>query len=692
MKKIILSLLLLGTIKVSAQQHHVCGTDEVMKKIYAERSELEKTLMTQRQSLQNRQNHLSSSASYTIPVVFHIMHLGGPENISDSQVMDAVRILNNDFSHQSPDTVDIIPSFKSIADSTGIQFALATLDPFGNCTNGIVHHYDTDADWNDSSPSIYSYTWDPTMYMNVYVVKTITLSSGFGAAGYAYYPGSLPAGDPRDGIVVLNNYLGSIGTASPLQSRVLTHEAGHWFGLMHVFGGHGAGVDCTGDDYINDTPTTIGYTVCPNSSVPSSYQICTPGVDENFQNFMDYSYCCRMFTQGQGQNMRITLTDPFSNRDFLSTSNNLALTGVTGQQLTCVPIADFSFNRPITCTGVPITFTDASWNGLPTSYSWSFPSGSPSTSVQAAPMVTYSTPGVYSATLTVSNAAGTSAPVTKSNIITVTTNAATYPSVWSDSFEGSSLPNNDWSIANSSGGANWEQSIDAAYTGAFSAKLPAVGNTRRAVTSITSPTINLSAIPNPILSFKVATAETNPNHINTLEVLTSTDCEQSWQQLYSKTGSALVTTIDSITPFIPVSQSQWRLETIVLSAAASATAASFKFVYTRDTLGGASNIFIDDVNVISTTSIKPIAGKTQIQLYPNPSQGKVKLALTVSHSENVGIEITDVTGRIVKQMQRTVDLGTSTFIIAEDKTLQEGIYLVHVKTSEQELTKKLVIQ
>src|SRR5688500_2425971 len=35
-----------------------------------------------------------AAANYTIPVVFHILHTGGGENITDAQVQDAVQILN----------------------------------------------------------------------------------------------------------------------------------------------------------------------------------------------------------------------------------------------------------------------------------------------------------------------------------------------------------------------------------------------------------------------------------------------------------------------------------------------------------------------------------------------------------------------------------------------------------------------
>ncbi len=69
------------------------------------------------------------------------------------------------------------------------------------------------------------------------------------------------------------------------------------------------------------------------------------------------------------------------------------------------PDAQFTADNTVITAGDSVQFTDQSTNG-PTSWSWSFPGGTPSTSTDQAPSVTYNTPGTYDVTLTVSNAAG----------------------------------------------------------------------------------------------------------------------------------------------------------------------------------------------------------------------------------------------------------------------------------------------
>lgn len=68
------------------------------------------------------------------------------------------------------------------------------------------------------------------------------------------------------------------------------------------------------------------------------------------------------------------------------------------------PVAKFSSFTSI-CVNNTVTFTDES-TGLPTSWSWLFPGGIPSTSSLQNPTVVYAVPGTYTVTLIASNAAG----------------------------------------------------------------------------------------------------------------------------------------------------------------------------------------------------------------------------------------------------------------------------------------------
>ena len=339
MKKIITGFLpvifLLQVVSVVAQDFDRCYTTE----IYNERIRNHPELLNVQRQLEKQTRHLSADALAAmnrthgtvliIPVVFHIVHNYGPENISDAQVLDQVRILNEDFRLLNPDTTSIVPAFKSIAADCEIEFRLATIDPNGNCTNGIDRIVSPLTENADDNAKLNP--WPENQYLNIWTVRTLGWS---GVAAYAYYPGTAPAG--ADGVISQYRYIGSIGSGSPGTARVLTHEIGHCFNLSHVWGStNSPGVAC-GDDNVFDTPWTEGWTSC------NLYGASCGNVIDNVQNYMEYSYCDKMFTQGQKTRMHDALSSPFGGRSNLWTQANLIATGTTGAVTApCAPKADF---------------------------------------------------------------------------------------------------------------------------------------------------------------------------------------------------------------------------------------------------------------------------------------------------------------------------------------------------------------
>jgi hypothetical protein len=218
------------------------------------------------------QARLLANPDVTVPVVVHIIHQGDASNISDAQVDDAIRVLNEDFSKTNPDVGDIIPEFQSIHADIGFRFRLAKRDPSGNCTTGITRTFSTltGAAGNNVKDLI---RWDPSRYLNIWVVETIAS----GAGGYAYVPCASTA---VDGIVIRNEQFGSIGRSCGTNfcKRSLTHEAGHHFGLPHAWGSSntpGLPTNCGSDDGIADTPNTTGV---PSQDCPATtFRPCNPG-------------------------------------------------------------------------------------------------------------------------------------------------------------------------------------------------------------------------------------------------------------------------------------------------------------------------------------------------------------------------------------------------------------------------------
>jgi hypothetical protein len=95
----------------------------------------------------------------------------------------------------------------------------------------------------------------------------------------------------------------------------------------------------------------------------------------------------------------------FQNRNH--NGNNLYLDNINISGTTVnPPVTSFSMNTDTICPGQCVTFTDNT-TGLPTSWSWTFTSGTPSTSTTQNPgSVCWNTPGVYAVTLQACNSNG----------------------------------------------------------------------------------------------------------------------------------------------------------------------------------------------------------------------------------------------------------------------------------------------
>ena len=110
------------------------------------------------------------------------------------------------------------------------------------------------------------------------------------------------------------------------------------------------------------------------------------------------------------QNPTVTYNTPGTYNVTLTASNSVGSDTETKTDYITVtspqpPVADFTASSTNISAGDSVTFTDTSINN-PTSWSWSFEGGTPATSTDQNPTVTYNTAGTYDVTLTATNAYG----------------------------------------------------------------------------------------------------------------------------------------------------------------------------------------------------------------------------------------------------------------------------------------------
>lgn len=349
MKKFLaLSLICVLALTVKAQQQiEPCGFDQLLKvqlkdpeyKKYVDK--LDNQIYNLVQEAQKDPSLLKAGNILTIPIVFHVIHLGEAQdvgtNISDAQCESAVRGLNVFYRNNkkwgtsqtavpfNPNTVDL-----------EIEFCLAQRDPAGQPTNGITrvdgHKYTNYFDQGITSANettiINDQGWDKNKYYNVFVVSEINDQGGNGSGnvGNANFPpsGSTPSAT-NDRTVVIWKSCGycdipggdpcpfkNTSLVAPYDNGTMNHEIGHAFSLYHTFhdngnadlanqgGGTGQPIascnnanetDCNvGGDRCCDTQRHLGNLgTCPtgktNECINAPYDVYTAN------NCMNYTNC-----------------------------------------------------------------------------------------------------------------------------------------------------------------------------------------------------------------------------------------------------------------------------------------------------------------------------------------------------------------------------------------------------------------
>lgn len=704
MRKLLLPAALLLTTGLMAQQPF-CHTTEMQNEWFAANPHLKARFDDQQEAAAaadremyrngygtpaNISGRSMAGPSYTIPVVFHILHKGSSENISDAQVKDAVSILTRDFNKMNADTNDVVAAFKNGIGNAEISFVLATKDPGGNCTNGILRHFDDNTDWKNSF-SNYKYSWPANKYLNIYVVRSL----GGGAAGYTYLPGSGVPG-AADAIVILSTYVGSIGTGNAGTSRALTHEVGHWLNLPHTWGGtNQPGVAC-GDDGVSDTPVTKGFTSCNLSNAA----ICNPSVVENMQNYMDYAYCQRMFTPGQAARMKLALNSSIGGRSNLSTPSNLLATGVTNPLTACVPLVDIAVAGNFTvCAGKSLSMNSFTSNANPVTYAWAADNGAQvQNSNAASPSITFMNQGVTNVTCVVSNSFGSSTATLQ---VTVKQPWADITSMYSESFESYApqLPPN-WS-ASSSTPLGWKNTINAASDGLNSKFVQGELLPAGEFMVLETPAFDFLSNPGSIFSFKYAyrkeTSSTNDKFI----LQASSDCGGSWVNVYFPSSTQLAQNSGGVgtVNFEPTAE-QWKLYDQVTSHPMfvnflTEPNVKFRFYFEADPNGSGygNRLFLDEINFSTPVGTNDLTRETSLNVFPNPSGSAFNVMFNLHTRSDVSYTVLSVAGAEVRSGQHyKMDAGQQSILINQDKGLSPGIYFLNLSVNGTVMSRKIVVQ
>lgn len=630
-----------------------CGTEEMVQKSLAENPDARlryETLQKITREAKNQHNK-SNDSLLIVPVVFHIIHNYSGENISRAQVLDALRIANEDLQKLNPDTGLVSNRFRPIAGNTRIQLRLATKDPSGNCTDGITRTASPlTANADDNVKDLIS--WDTQKYLNVWIVRNIS----FGAGAYAYYPGTPPL-PQYEGIVNRADQFGSIGLSpgGNFSARTFTHELGHYFNLAHTWGSTnqpGLPSNCDIDDEVDDTPLTIGNSGC-NLEAESCGSI------DNVENYMDYTSCSKMFTEGQSDRMRTCMFSPIGGRSNLWTLENRIATGTQNgaPPSACPPIVDFNASLRIVCTNANVRlngFVSQLNEDSVQSWNWIVPGSNQQTVSGKNVDVSFPNPGLYSVKLVVRSRYGDDS-LTRTGYLRVSSPQTQFDAPVTENFESISFPGDPQNLASweVSGNAltNWQRNGQVGFGSVGSLYLPIQNNRVNDTAIITSPALNLTTATRPLrLNFWVANAPRDNAARDLFRMLISTNCGRTWfpraARLTNSATQPLNTTPNGVGVsgvFVP-NENQWRFESINIDGYESISSVKIRFeVVCR----GGNGLYID--NLFIGTYRPTVIDKNSFSTFSSYFSLDKKLFLATDRLNNV--MVFDLAGKKVAALE-----------------------------------------
>ncbi len=555
-----------------------------------------------------------------IPIVFHIIHngeeLGEGLNINDEQIQSQLDVLNEDFRRLNADKANTPSNFVSVAADIQVEFVMAKRDPEGLATNGILRKMGTRSEWSMSdnrSLKELSY-WPAEDYLNVWV----TAISGT-LLGYAQFPisdqldGLEDASTNRltDGVVIDNEVFGSIDKypAADLKNnfnkgRTATHEIGHFLGLRHIWGDESCGTD-----YCADTPTQR----TSNSGCPSHPRSNSCGTsDEMFENFMDYTsdQCMNLFTLDQNDRIRTVIENSPRRQSLTSSSalldpiiydNDLGIFNITApDETTCdksirpaITVKNYGTN-PLNTAQIKLSLNGNTIETIT-------PDLGVITQLESI-IVEFSELAIFEGNnllefeiLTVNNG------IDQSPDNNVYEYSVTLPTiVEADISEDFQNEIENMTIVNTDGTSTWE--ITEAFDGTLGNKSLFINyfsyENEGTEDWLNSEVMDFTTLPAAQLIFDYSHAR-YPGNSDQLKVLISTDCGNSYQEIFNKSGEELMTTSSTNTKnFIPASSADWETASLDLSPYIGNSTVLISFVGVN---GYGNNIYLDNISLITST-------------------------------------------------------------------------------------------
>jgi len=625
-------LLFSGVVATGVFAQRTCGAEDYNKMLHnaypsGARQDAFEAWMKQKKALlhspQATQSTSGTTVIYTIPVVVHVIHngesVGVGSNISEGQILSQIEVMNTDFRHLNADSINTPGIFQPLMADIGFQFVLAKQDPNGLPTNGITRTTGTQTSWtmnqNDALKSL-SY-WPSDDYYNIWVAPLAN-----GLLGWAEFPTTpLLSGlqdatnNPlTDGTVITYKAFGSKiiypqGTYKSFfdLGRTATHETGHFFGLRHISGDGGCGID----DYVADTPEESSqHYNCPTPGTTEA-SCAVPPAEVMYMNYMEYvdDNCMNLFTQGQKDRMQIVINNSPRRKNLLSshallppplidaaiTAINSPGVGICSNSITPQFTIQNAGTTPVSTVEVSFLI-DGIQDQLQTYAVNLAPQQDTLLSFNSINLTQFGT--ILFKTM-INKVNGVADTLTFNNDVTIAVTRPQEVTQLNEQFDSWPV---SWSIRTSAPVSYWNNKpAPNESVGNYAAELEYYNNPGQFPDELLTPIVDLSSFAFPIITFDLAYGYRG-NFNDGLAITVSQDCGNTFPDtLFYKNGPELNTSSSPV-DFTPAGRQDWQTEVLDLSHYSNSL---IQLKFSGTSVGG-NNIYLDNI-VLHDQSINDLS-------------------------------------------------------------------------------------
>jgi len=332
-----------------------------------------------------------------------------------------------------------------------------------------------------------------------------------------------------------------------------------------------------------------------------------------------------------------------------------------------LPVALFEAENRIICVGESVEFSDLSFGHAP-EWDWTFEGADETSSTAASPVITYSEPGFYEVSLTVSNANGESTH-SESSYIYVQAATETYP--YSEGFEeGSELEPYEFTSIATQGNVLWKVNSSVGYEGGQSIWVDNGFQDEPYETELFSKQFDFSNIEDSIwLTFEYAYAQKHEDNDERLRFFVSSNCGETYQLRDQLRGTQDLNTAQNLFlgDFVPQVWN-WQTFSYNISGSELSEAFSFKLALIGD---NGNHVYIDNINLSGINlSVDELEAKYDLWLFPNPAADLINVQFNIGEAGS--IELVNTSGQTVKVIDN-LRAGLNSLRM-ETADLSAGIY------------------